>query len=168
MRAALHATWTGRLGNEFDPFLFAPIAEESNGMQRTVVSVLARLDVDPWEEAANMARLPGESATRRLAALLEALPVGLMGQQDSGLIAARLVALLPRPTRSPAPAPQSVPGLQPGSRSRAVTAVILYAVFMMFLLSAQWLMANRDRPVAAHDSSAPVTTAVTPTALTPR
>ncbi len=32
----------GRLGSEFDDFLFAPVAEEKNGMLLSVVSALAR------------------------------------------------------------------------------------------------------------------------------
>jgi hypothetical protein len=35
---------------EFNDFLFAPIGEDSNGMLVSVLSGLARLDVDPWQE----------------------------------------------------------------------------------------------------------------------
>ena len=45
------------LGSEFDDFLFAPIGEERNGMPLSVVSALARSDLDPWQEAAQLARL---------------------------------------------------------------------------------------------------------------
>ena len=65
------------LGSEFDNFLFAPIAEEGNGMMLSVISALARLNLDPWQEANNLAGLPGETATKRLASLLiAALPEG--------------------------------------------------------------------------------------------
>jgi hypothetical protein len=40
-----------RLGSEFDDFLFAPIGEDRNGMLLSVLSALARLDIDPWQEA---------------------------------------------------------------------------------------------------------------------
>ncbi len=43
------------LGSEFDNFLFAPIGVDKNGMVLSVVSALARLDVDPWEEAEELA-----------------------------------------------------------------------------------------------------------------
>jgi len=33
----------------------------------SVLSGLARSDVDPWQEAATLAELPGETATQRLA-----------------------------------------------------------------------------------------------------
>jgi hypothetical protein len=62
------------LGSEFDNFLFAPIGEDKNGMLLSVVSALARLDVDPWQEAGELARLPPESAIARLASRISALP----------------------------------------------------------------------------------------------
>ena len=34
-------------------------------MLLSVLSALARLDIDPWQEAAQLAGLPGETATRR-------------------------------------------------------------------------------------------------------
>jgi hypothetical protein len=61
-------------GSEFDDFLLAPIGEDNGGMLLSVLSALARLDVDPWEEAARLAELPGDKATRKLAALIAALP----------------------------------------------------------------------------------------------
>ena len=47
-------------GSEFNDFLFAPIGEDRNGMSVSVLSGLARTDVDPWKEAASLAQLPGE------------------------------------------------------------------------------------------------------------
>jgi hypothetical protein len=97
------------LGSEFDAFLFAPIGEERNGMLLSVLSALARLDVDPWEEAAKLARLPGEAATQRLASLIAALPDGPSAHHDPGSIAARLIALLPRGAGSNAPSRATLP-----------------------------------------------------------
>ena len=59
-------------GAEFNDFLFAPIGEDGNGMLVSVLSGLARLDVDPWQEAAKLAQLPGKPRLRdwlRLSAL---------------------------------------------------------------------------------------------------
>ena len=36
----------------YNDFLFATVCEEANGMQLSVLSALARLNLDPWEEAA--------------------------------------------------------------------------------------------------------------------
>ena len=62
------------LGFEFDSFLFALVGEDRNGMPLSVVSVLARMELDPWVEAASLAALPAETAARKLAAWLDALP----------------------------------------------------------------------------------------------
>ena len=50
----------------FDPFLFATIGEERNGMMLSVLSSLARLDLDPLREAANLSGLPGGPSTTSL------------------------------------------------------------------------------------------------------
>jgi hypothetical protein len=63
-----------RLGSEFDDFLFAAIGEGRNGMLPSVLSALAQLDIDPWQEAAKLAGLSGATATQRLASLIAELP----------------------------------------------------------------------------------------------
>ncbi len=60
--------------SEFDPFLYAPVGEERNGMLLGVLSALARLDVDPWQEAATLTKMPAQDATARLTSLLSSLP----------------------------------------------------------------------------------------------
>jgi hypothetical protein len=91
-----HYASASYLGSEFDDFLFAPIGEDQNGMLLSVVSALARLDIDPWQEAAKLTRLPSEIATKQLASLISVLPDGVSANLDTGTIAARLVSLLPR------------------------------------------------------------------------
>ena len=53
----------------FDPFLFAAVGEQRNGTLLSVLSALARLDLDPWFEAASLSRLPATPATERLTLL---------------------------------------------------------------------------------------------------
>jgi hypothetical protein len=74
-------------GSEFNDFLFAPICEDRNGMSVSVLSGLARSDVDPWQEAANLAQLPEETATQRLTALIGALPDRASAYPDARTIA---------------------------------------------------------------------------------
>lgn len=50
------ATATSALDSRFDPFLYAAVREGTDGAPLTVLSVLARLDIDPWEEAARPSR----------------------------------------------------------------------------------------------------------------
>ena len=83
------------IGPEFDKFLCAPIGADRNGTGLSVLSALARLNVDPWQEATSLARMPREAAVVRLTALIDALPKeGTFGIPTT--IAADLVALLPR------------------------------------------------------------------------
>ena len=84
------------LGSEYDKFLFAPIGDDRNGMTVSVVSLLGRMDLDPWEEAATLAALPAESAAQKLAVLLRALPDQSPLKRDADGTAARLIALLPK------------------------------------------------------------------------
>ena len=84
------------LGSEYDNFLFAPIGDDRNGMPLSVVSLLGRMDLDPWEEAARLAGLPADAAVQKLALLLRALPDQSMLQADPDGAATRLIALLPR------------------------------------------------------------------------
>src|ERR1700691_4725148 len=88
------------LASEFDDFLFAPIGDDRNDMPLSVLSALARLDIDPWLEAAELARLPRETATQRLASSIATLPGGPSEYLEPGTIAAHLIALLPRQASS--------------------------------------------------------------------
>ena len=71
----MRARSPGFLGPEFNDFLFAPIGAERNGGYLSVVSALARLDLDPWAEAAKLAKLPVEVATQKLSILLQEVPL---------------------------------------------------------------------------------------------
>ena len=43
--------------SEFNEFLFAFVGEEKSGADLTVLSALARLGLDPWNEAARLSAL---------------------------------------------------------------------------------------------------------------
>ena len=91
-----HAALSPLIGREFDEFLGAPIRDDVNGTTLSILSALARLDVDPWREATSLARMPREAAAERLTALIDALPrepASAIAWQTS---AADLVALLPK------------------------------------------------------------------------
>jgi len=98
------------LGTEYNDFLFAPIGEDSNGNFLSVLSALVRLDVDPWQEAADLARLPFDAAVKRLSVLIMALPDQLSAHRDSGTIAARVIALLPPSRAASSIGPQDTVG----------------------------------------------------------
>ena|SRR5271165_1047393 len=91
-----HAALTPLIGPEFDEFLRASIGEDRNGTGLSVLSALTRLHVDPWQEAASLARMPRAAAVLRLTALIEELPNEPAGVIPAKASAADLVALLPR------------------------------------------------------------------------
>lgn len=113
------AALTAAPGSEFDEFLYAPIAEERSGMVLSVLSALARRNLDPWDEAARLARLPRAAAISFLTTLIATLPDGPSPRTDPGPMAERLIDLLPRrlASKDPAPTEQSVSG-SPGQSSR--------------------------------------------------
>ena len=91
-----HAALSPLIGPEFDEFLGAPVGEDRNGMTLSVLSALARLDVDPWQEANSLAPMTREAAPVRLTALIDALPPEPANNIPSKTSAADLIALLPR------------------------------------------------------------------------
>lgn len=88
-----------RLGSEYNEFLFAPICDEPSGLKLSVLSALARQNIDPWQEAAALARLSSSAAKARLAGV-----IAVDGVNNADAVAAILVDLLPRATPIGAPA----------------------------------------------------------------
>lgn len=126
----------------FDAFLFAPIGEDGNDMPLSVLSVLARLDIDPWQEAAKLALLPGEIAATRLASLIAALPQSVLAPLDLAALATRLIALLPHAAGTNGTLPASLRRVGATAKSRT----ILYGIFIgvAVVLAAEFIVANHQ------------------------
>jgi hypothetical protein len=77
-------------------FLSATLWEESGGAPLTVISALARLGLEPWDEADRLGRLSRHRAALTLAISISKLPINGMGVPNYPAIAARLVELLPQ------------------------------------------------------------------------
>ena len=92
-------------------------------MPLSVLSALARLDIDPWEEAAELSELPRFTAAQRLAALIVQLPGGRWTQADSRTIADRLIELLPRRSSSKMPLAEKAHGLREMKTAQAALGV---------------------------------------------
>ena len=155
---------TPRLDSEFNAFLFSPIGDDRNGMPLSVVSLLARRDLDPWQEAGSLAAMPVNVAIRRLESLIRALPDQPLTLPDSRTIATRLIALLPHPTDSgirplaKQANTSDAAALAPGRRTVVVAMVIV--IYMILLIGIQ-LATLRNKPpmqhVAADAAPAPIT-----------
>ena len=145
-----HSASVARLGPEFDEFLFAPVAESRNGMLLSVVSALARLDLDPWQEAANLAGLPKDAATQRLASMIAALPDEPSASREPVKIAARLIALLPRNIRTTAPQSSA----KPGAKGLANPRTVAFAAFLALTVIIQIFLEANHSPEQTGDPHA--------------
>jgi hypothetical protein len=142
---------TTRLGTEFDAFLFAPVGEDLTGMPISVVTMLARLGIDPWQEAARLAALAPVAAAQGVASMLRAVPDPSLKRDDVLTLAYRLVAKLPRPTvadtAATAPLQTSFAGGTGASRYRA--NMLFLAIYLIFMLATQFLVGNLGPTPAA-------------------
>jgi hypothetical protein len=78
----------------YEKFLFAAVGENGEGETLSVLSALARADLDPWSEAASLAFLPRGTAAQMLLRILKRLP-DIPSDQATLDNALRLAALLP-------------------------------------------------------------------------
>ncbi len=134
-----------RLGSEFDAFLFASVGEDRNGLPLSIVSLLGRMDLDPWQEAARLAALPTEAAAQKLASALAALPVPSLKQANPETMATRLIALLPRRADLQA---RGLGVVRVGAtvQPRIVMHAILFAIWLIWLLGIMAITARHDAP----------------------
>jgi hypothetical protein len=141
------------MNSEFNEFLFAPIGEERNETVVTVLSALARLGVDPWQESARLAQLSREMAKERLTSIIAGLPNGRWMPADIGAIAARLIELLPTKSASVAPAMNTFARKRPASST--IVLLVVMAVLGGSIVSA---VIGHINPAASTDSRFPTTT----------
>jgi hypothetical protein len=161
--AALTAASVSQFGSEFDAFLYASLNEPSDEPMLSVLSALARLDIDPWQEASKLARMSRDKAVWRMAALIETLTEKSTSHLNSKEIATRLVALLPRqiPIIVRAQKTTSIPGAS--INIRAVLALILLnALFVAFLFGNQYLTKTRPPATQPNQSHSSVVSKLSP------
>jgi len=135
------ALFSARLGSEFDAFLFAPVGDEGNGHPLSVISALARLELDPWQEAISLANLPTMAATQRLTYLIGALPDGLANHFAPAAIATRLAGLLPRRTGA---GNAAIVKPDADDRLKSRSGLLMGAVFVLVMLGSQWVASNKE------------------------
>ncbi len=75
--------------------LFAEVGDEADGARLTVLSLLARLGLDPWAEAARLVTLPRKAAIASLAGYIGRTPLPPPVLAQAQATAARLILLLP-------------------------------------------------------------------------
>jgi len=103
-----HPALAPSIGRDFDPFLFASIGQDRHGQALSVISALARLDLDPWQEAVTLSRMPLAAAIQRLSRLIAALPGEPGPARPIEAVAGDLIALLPASRGLVPPLPEKV------------------------------------------------------------
>jgi hypothetical protein len=148
------------IGPEYGNFLYATIGVDGTSL----LSAMARMNIDPWQEAVVLSELPSKAAASRLTALIAAIP-GTPPPEEPGLIAARLIKLLPQRTHLSVPqenrlrllldrlkvlAPsRGVSPLNGAARPRPALHVLL--LLIVLALTAEWYVSSRthsDKPSA--------------------
>jgi len=80
----------------YESFLYATLGEDMSGINVSVISMLARLEIDPWIEASSLAAMEDGEARKMLNTLIVRFKdVPILGP-DQGRIISALLDLLPR------------------------------------------------------------------------
>ena len=122
----------------YGAFLYAGLGDDDNGVSLTVLSAFARQDVDPWEQAATLSRLPAASAQTQLVAMLGALP-GQRSLAHRIEIAGRLIPLLPRHTRPGSAAGGKIQQLLMGEGSAKRGEFTMILLYLVSMILAMWI-----------------------------
>ncbi len=123
-------------GTPFDGFLYAVLGQDPAGNTVSVLSALARLGRDPWDEAAQLSALSSAAAQTRLEGLLARFGDVPVSGRDPRATIPRLVALLPQVSKAKPsigiilPANVTLPGI---GTSIAFVMFILFLVQTFFL-----------------------------------
>lgn len=121
-------------GTPFDPFLYAMVGKDRNDNSVTVLSTLARLGLEPWEAASDLASLTRDEARIRLGGLLARFSDVPALKDDHLAITHRLIELLPASARHRAG--RAMEGTVPVSQKRigpiiAGVMLLLYLVYSL-------------------------------------
>ena len=106
-----------------------------NGMTLSVLSILARRGMDPWQEAERLAKLPRTEAVDGLAQIIATTPASRWSLLDAKAIASRLVALLPAPGAGPYNASSAQPATKPTMTSGRILVLALAALLFGLTLN---------------------------------
>jgi hypothetical protein len=126
-------------GSDYEAFLSAELGEDRASAAVTVFSALVRLDLEPWTEARELARLAREDAQARLTTHFEAITdMPSLALASEGR-AAKLILLLPEhaPRRDSKPLAAGTDGPTRLSISWSSLALIGFIVLACILYLAQ-------------------------------
>ena len=146
------------LASTYNDFLYAPVGEDKNGAFLTVLSVLARQNVDPWEEAADLSRLPRDSAMQKLISMITASSSEPSTAAELTAVADRVIALLPGRVAPTSRTRDVSPGAPLLGQPAAGARLLLIAIYIGLMVFGQWMAASafeKARVNAASTASVP-------------
>ena len=123
-------------GVEYTAFLFEPLGDDRNGVPLALASILGRMSLDPWSEAASLAAMPTDAAARKLASFIEAMPNQALPRMESNTLAERLIRLLPKRPDLAAPAPAPLADAHATKRRPLFTYLVWLVLFCVLLIAA--------------------------------
>jgi hypothetical protein len=122
------------LSAEYDNFLYSAISDDTNQIPVSVLSVLARHDIDPWHEAAQLAQMPKTTAIARLASMISSVNLDLTPQSSAEIIATRLIELLPMTSAPGASRRVGIPHVRPGSRLAMIAGIAIGLLLLALMV----------------------------------
>jgi len=135
------------IGHQYDAFLYASIGVERNGNVLSLLSAMARMGIDPWQEAAQLSALSGSAAASRLSALLDAMPGAQRAEIRSATIVQKLIELLPaQHITATVVKPLNNILLIIGTRKQTRIALFVIAVLIAIVLAPLWSIVQHPTP----------------------
>jgi hypothetical protein len=138
-------------------FLYASVGDDNNGMDLTLLSALARQNVDAWQKAAELSLLPGALAIPMLAALLISVP-GHESLLERTALADRLIVLLQHPVQGRGIGADSASPDAAPQRSETTNALTLILIYFIGMVICGWFLADPMPPQSAAKGVAASTT----------
>ncbi|HEX2633070.1 MAG TPA: hypothetical protein VHM22_09695 [Bradyrhizobium sp.] len=136
-----HRSRFSTLSASYDDFLFAPVCEDPNGLRLSVLSALARFNVDPWEEAARLAAMPKQIAETTLLSILDLVSGRSWKSSEAAAAAAQLVRLLPRLDEATATATATA-----DARTGTAHRTNYWWLWLAFWIAMTFMMPHRHTP----------------------
>ena len=142
------------LPSTYNDLLYAPVGEDTNGAFLTVLSVLASQNVDPWEEAADLSRLPRDGAIQKLISMITASSGQPSTTAELRAVADRVIALLPDRVAPAGRTHEASPGALPLGQAPASARLLLIAIYIGLIFFGQWIAANAFEKAPVDGASA--------------
>ena len=113
-------------------------------MRLSVLSALARMNVDPWEEATRLAAMPKAIAEKTLLSILDLVSGRSWKSPEAAAVAARLVRLLPEPGEAAANVGTGTANAATGTAKVSAQRTNFWWVWLGFWLVMSFMMPHHQ------------------------